>query len=65
MIAYYSVKEGRSYYNRRPGRPSRRGASTIVNAEGQSRLAITLSQVIASIRTNERPTIYFLCLGNP
>ena len=45
VIAYYGVKEGRSYYDRRPNHPSRHGASMIINTKGQSRPAIALSPV--------------------
>jgi Protein of unknown function (DUF3435) len=67
VTAYCGVEEGRSYSDRRPAHPARRDASAIVNAEGQilPGPAIALCQAIASVRTDERPKICFLCVGNP
>jgi hypothetical protein len=67
ITVYYGVKEGRSYSNRRPAYPARGDASVIVNAKGQilPRPAIALYQVIAFVRTDKRPKIYFLCIRNP
>lgn len=67
VTAYCGVEEGTSYRYGRPGRPAEDDVSTVVKAEEptQSRSDIALSEAILSIRTGKRPTICFLCLGNP
>lgn len=67
VTAYCGVEEGRSY--RATGRSHSAGSivSTSINAEVQVQSVsdIALSQAIASVKTDKRPKICFLCLGNP
>ena len=66
VTAYCGVEEGRCYRDPRPGRPARGGESAIADVEklAPSEPDIMLSQAILSVRTDERPKICFLCLGN-
>jgi hypothetical protein len=66
VTAYCGVEEGTSCRRGRPGRPVGGKVSRVVEAEepALSWSDIALSQAISSIRTEKRPTIYFLCLGN-
>jgi hypothetical protein len=67
VTVYCGVEEGTSCRRGRPGRPAGGKASTVVKAAepAQSWSDTALSQAILSIRTEKRPTICFLCLGNP
>jgi hypothetical protein len=66
VTAYCGVEEGRPYFAAGRSRPAGSVASASVNAKGQVRSAlnIALSRAVASVRTNKRPKICFLCLGN-
>ena len=66
MTAYCGVEEGTSCRRGRPGRPAGGEVSTVVMAEepAQSWSDMALSQALLSVRTDKRPTICFLCLGN-
>jgi hypothetical protein len=66
MIVYCGVEEGRSYRDPRPGRPARGGGSAIAKAEKQAppKSDVALSRAILSVRTDKRPKVCFLCLGN-
>jgi hypothetical protein len=67
VTAYCGVKEGISCRRGRPGRPVKNEILTVVKTEkpAQFRPDITLNQAILSIRTEKKPTIYFLYLENP
>jgi Protein of unknown function (DUF3435) len=67
VTAYCGVEEGISYRRGRPGRSREGDGSTVVKVEqpALSRSDIALNEAILSIRTDKRPTICFLCLGNP
>jgi hypothetical protein len=59
VAAYCGVEEGTSCHHGRPGRPVGGDVSKVTNTD-----AIALRQAIISIRTDKRPRICFLCLGN-
>lgn len=67
VTAYCGVEEGQPCSRRRHGRPRKGQTSPVVRAADQARSTanIALSQAISSIKTDKRPTICFLCLGNP
>jgi len=63
VTSYCGVKEGKSSRHVRRGRPA---SLTVVKAAEQARYKsdVEMSRAITSIRTDKRPTIYFLCVGN-
>jgi hypothetical protein len=67
ITAYCGVKKGTSCRRGRPGRPAGDKISTVIKAEepAQSLSDTALNQAILSIKTEKRPIICFLCLGNP
>jgi hypothetical protein len=67
VTVYCGVEEGQPCRRGRHGHPVKGDVPTVIKAAEPARSAadITLSQAISSIKTNKRPTICFLCLGNP
>ena len=67
VTVYCGVEEGRSYRDPRPNPPARGGGSAIATAEKQapSKSDVALSRAILSVKTDKRPKVCFLCLGNP
>ena len=64
VTAYCGIEEGQP---RRRGRPSKAEALQVVNGVDPtpSKLDTVLSRAVSSIKRDKRPTICFLCLGNP
>jgi hypothetical protein len=64
VIVYCGIEVQISYRGRRPGRPS---ISMTIKTENsiQSESDSALRQAILSVRTDKRPQICFLCVGNP
>jgi Protein of unknown function (DUF3435) len=65
VTAYCGVEEGRPSPCILRGRPAGGDVPTIVKAKEQARSKVALSQAISSVKSDKRPTICFLCLGNP
>lgn len=67
VTAYCGVEEGISSRRGRLGRQGGHDTLTVVKVEEPARSWSdkALSQAISSIKTDKRPTICFLCLGNP
>ncbi len=70
VTAYCGVEEGQPCGRGRRGRPPKGKTFSVVRAADQphSAVNIALSQAISSVKTDKtdkRPTICFLCLGNP
>jgi anti-sigma-K factor RskA len=66
VTAYCGVEEGTSYRSRRGGRPV--GAvvtSHEAKMSAQAEPDTVLQQAKLSVRTDQRPLICFLCVGNP
>jgi hypothetical protein len=62
IAAYCGVEEGAPSRFIPRGRPFKDDSPPVVKVEGQS---TALSRAILSIKTDKRPTICFVCLGNP
>jgi hypothetical protein len=67
VTAYCGVEEGAFFRRGRPGRPEGGDVSTTIKTKepASSESEILLNQAIRSVRTDKRPIICFLCLGNP
>lgn len=65
VTAYCGVEEGRSYHITERSRSTESVVLTSVNAQVQSASNTALGQAIASVKTDKRPKVCFLCLGNP
>ena len=67
VTAYCGVKKRVSCRRGRSNRPIENKIPTVIKIEkpAQSRSDIALNQTILSIRTEKRPTIYFLYFRNP
>jgi len=61
ITVYYNVEEEPPSHQNQRGRPAKDGNPLVREVE----VPKALSQVIQSIKGDKRPTICFLCLGNP
>jgi hypothetical protein len=62
IVIYYGVEEGTLSYFILYKRLFKDNSFSVVKVKGQN---ITLSRAILLIKINKKPTICFICLGNP
>jgi hypothetical protein len=67
VTVYCGIEEGRSYRATERSPPTESIVSTSANAKVQVQSAsnTVLGQAIVSVKTDKRPKVCFLCLGNP